>query len=179
LALPFVAVAAHAEDAQDFPSRTVRLVVPAAPGGPIDAVARISRRTQTAWPAAVVIENRAGAGTSTGAAFVAAAASDGIRSCGMPDSITVNPHLYPNVNPDPLKSSSRLPSSPPHAASRRAVPASALRISVGSLTTPGAGARLSIWRRRHGDVEPSHGVLLEQRTGVATTHIPFKERRPP
>ena len=72
LALPFVVVAAHAEEAQDFPSRTVKLVVPASPGGPIDAVARIlADGLKTAWPAAVVIENRAGAGTSTGAAFVA------------------------------------------------------------------------------------------------------------
>jgi len=106
LALPFVVVAAAAEEAQDFPSRTVKLVVPAAPGGPIDAVARIlADGLKTAWPAAVVIENRAGAGTSTGAAFVAAAPPDGYTLLVMPDSITVNPHLYPNINPDPLKTS--------------------------------------------------------------------------
>ena len=40
-ALPFALAAAQAEEAREFPSRTVRLVVPAAPGGPIDAVGRI------------------------------------------------------------------------------------------------------------------------------------------
>src|ERR1700733_14737243 len=103
--LPLVFAAAQAEEARDFPSRTVRLIVPAAPGGPIDAVARIlADGLKTRWPVPVVIENRAGAGPSTGAAFVAGAPPDGYTLLVMPDSITVNPSLYPNVNPDPLKS---------------------------------------------------------------------------
>src|SRR5258706_2685948 len=100
LALPFVVVAAPAEEAQDFPSRTVRLVVPAAPGGPIDAVARIlADGLKTAWPAAVVIENRAGAGTSTGAPFVAAAGPHRHSPPVMPGSGTRNPHPYRHAKP--------------------------------------------------------------------------------
>jgi len=49
-------------------------------------------------------ENRAGDGTSTGAAFVAGAPPDGYTLLVMSASITVNPSLYPNVNLDPLKS---------------------------------------------------------------------------
>ena len=180
LALPFVVVAAHAADAQDFPSRTVKLVVPAAPGGPIDAVARIlAEGLKTAWPAAVVIENRAGAGTSTGAAFVAAAPPDGYTLLVMPDSITVNPHLYPNVNPDPLKSFEPI-----------ALIATATQLLV---VRPGLGVAdfsefLDYARRRGTDVNMASAgtatlshlteVLLEQRTGVATTHIPFKGAAP-
>src|SRR5260370_42555645 len=94
LALPFVVVAAAAEEVQDFPSRTVKLVVPAAPGGPIDAVARIlADGLKTAWPAAVVIENLAGAGTSTGAAFVAAAPPGGSTPPVAPASLPAQPHL--------------------------------------------------------------------------------------
>ena len=180
LALPFVVVAAPAEEAQDFPSRTVRLVVPAAPGGPIDAVARIlADGLKTVWPAAVVIENRAGAGTSTGAAFVAAAPPDGYTLLVMPDSITVNPHLYPNVNPDPLKSFEPI-----------ALIATATQLLV---VRPGLGVAdfkqfLDYARRRGSDVNMASAgtatlshlteVLLEQRTGVATTHIPFKGAAP-
>jgi tripartite-type tricarboxylate transporter receptor subunit TctC len=180
LALPFAVAAAHAEEAQDFPSRTVKLVVPAAPGGPIDAVARIvADGLKTVWPASVVVENRAGAGTSTGAGFVAAAAPDGYTLLVMPDSITVNPHLYPNVNPDPLKSFEPI-----------ALVATATQLLV---VRPGLGVAdfnqfLDYARRRSTDVNMASAgtatlshlteVLLEQRTGITTTHIPFKGAAP-
>ena len=180
LALPLVCVAAHAEDAQDFPSRTVKLVVPASPGGPLDAVARIvADALKTVWPTAVVVENRAGAGTSTGAAFVAAAPPDGYTLLVMPDSITVNPYLYPNVNPDPLKSFEPI-----------ALIATATQLLV---VRPDLGVAdfdqfLDYARRRGSDVNMASAgtatlshlteVLLEQRTSIATTHIPFKGAAP-
>src|SRR5215468_7572490 len=179
-ALLFTLNAAHAEEAQDFPSRTVRLVVPAAPGGPIDAVARIlADGLKTAWPVAVVIENRAGAGTSTGAAFVAAAPPDGYTLLVMPDSITVNPYLYPNTNPDPLKSFQPI-----------ALIATATQLLVvrADLGVADFNQFLDHARRRGADVNMASAgtatlshlteVLLEQRTNIATTHIPFKGAAP-
>lgn len=179
-ALLFALVGAHAEDAQDFPSRAVRLVVPAAPGGPIDAVARIlADAFKIVWPVPVVVENRAGAGTSTGAAFVAAAPPDGYTLLVMPDSITINPSLYPNVNPDPLKSFEPI-----------ALIATATQLLV---VRPGLGVEnfnqfLDFARRRGSDVNMASAgtatlshlteVLLEQRTNIATTHIPFKGAAP-
>jgi tripartite-type tricarboxylate transporter receptor subunit TctC len=180
LALPFVFAAAHALEAPDFPSRTVKLVVPASPGGPIDAVARIvADGLKAVWPAPVVVENRAGAGTSTGAAFVAAAPPDGYTLLVMPDSITVNPYLYPNVNSDPLKSFEPI-----------ALIATATQLLV---VRPGLGVTdfgqfLDYARRRGTDVNMASAgtatlshltqVLLEQRSGIATTHIPFKGAAP-
>ena len=180
LALPLVFAEAHAEEAQDFPSRTVKLVVPASPGGPIDAVARIvADGLKTVWPSPVVVENRAGAGTSTGAAFVAAAPPDGYTLLVMPDSITVNPYLYPNVNPDPLKSFEPI-----------TLIATATQLLV---VRPGLGVGdfnqfLDYARHKGTDVNMASAgtatlshlteVLLEQRTGIATTHIPFKGAAP-
>src|SRR5215467_13878794 len=180
LALPFVFAEAHAEEAQDFPSRTVKLVVPASPGGPIDAVARIvADGLKTVWPSPVVVENRAGAGTSTGAAFVAAAPADGYTLLVMPDSITINPSLYPNVNPDPLKTFEPI-----------ALIATATQLLV---VRPGLGIAdfnqfLDFARRRGSDVNMASAgtatlshlteVLLEQRTSISTTHIPFKGAAP-
>ena len=180
LALPLVFAEAHAEEAQDFPSRTVKLVVPASPGGPIDAVARIvADGLKTVWPSPVVVENRAGAGTSTGAAFVAAAPADGYTLLVMPDSITVNPYLYPNVNPDPLKSFEPI-----------ALIATATQLLV---VRPGLGVGgfnqfLDYARHKGTDVNMASAgtatlshlteVLLEQRTSIATTHIPFKGAAP-
>src|SRR5688500_17163372 len=96
---------AQAEDAASYPSRTVRLIVPAAPGGPIDAVARIlGDALKAAWPVPVVVENKPGAGTSTGGVYVAQSEPDGYTLLVTPDSIAVNPSLYPNLGYDPLKS---------------------------------------------------------------------------
>ncbi len=178
--LPFVFATAQAEEAREFPSRTVRLIVPAAPGGPIDAVARIlADGLKTQWPVPVVIENRAGAGTSTGAAFVAGAPPDGYTLLVMPDSITVNPSLYPNVNPDPLKSFEPI-----------ALIATATQLLV---VRPGLGVAdlrgfLDFARRKGTDLNMASAgtatlshlteVLLEQRSGIATTHIPFKGAAP-
>jgi tripartite-type tricarboxylate transporter receptor subunit TctC len=61
-----------------FPDRTIRIIVPFAPGGPIDAIARpLATTMQEIMSATVVIENRSGAGGITGSESVASAAADG------------------------------------------------------------------------------------------------------
>ncbi|SDJ27743.1 MULTISPECIES: Bug family tripartite tricarboxylate transporter substrate binding protein [Bradyrhizobium] len=61
-----------------FPDRTIRIIVPFAPGGPIDAIARpLATTMQEILGATVVIENRSGAGGITGSESVASAAADG------------------------------------------------------------------------------------------------------
>ena len=95
---------AQAQDAADYPSRTVRLIVPSSAGGPVDAVARIlADAFKTVWKEPVVVESKPGAGNSTGALFVANSPPDGYTLLVISDSITVNPSLYPALNKDPLK----------------------------------------------------------------------------
>src|SRR5262249_36631995 len=61
-----------------FPDPTIRIIVPFAPGGPIDAIARpLAAAMQEILGATVVIENRSGAGGITGTESVASAAADG------------------------------------------------------------------------------------------------------
>lgn len=61
-----------------FPDRTIKIIVPFAPGGPIDAIARpLAVAMQEIIGATVVIENRSGAGGITGSESVASAAADG------------------------------------------------------------------------------------------------------
>jgi tripartite-type tricarboxylate transporter receptor subunit TctC len=73
-----VAQAPAAGAAQAFPNKAVRIVVPFPPGGSADATARIiGERMSAAWSQPVLVENKPGAGTTLGAAFVADSAPDG------------------------------------------------------------------------------------------------------
>lgn len=80
LAAAMVACVSHAAivSAQTFPTKAVRIVVPQAPGGASDALARIiGQRLSDRWHQPVVVENRAGAGGLIGTDAVAKAAPDG------------------------------------------------------------------------------------------------------
>ena len=104
LALMAAVSTSRAEDAPAFPTRTVRLIVPAAPGGPVDVVARhLADALKSTWTEPVVVENKPGAGNSTGAIYVAQSPPDGHTLLLISDSITVNPSLYPNLDKDPLQ----------------------------------------------------------------------------
>src|SRR5271167_175058 len=62
----------------DFPSRTVRFIVPFAPGGGVDIVARlVAPKLSELWGQSVVVENRAGAGGGVAAEYVAHQPADG------------------------------------------------------------------------------------------------------
>jgi tripartite-type tricarboxylate transporter receptor subunit TctC len=79
LVVTLAGFAAGSRDAEAaFPDRTIRIIVPFAPGGPIDAIARpLATAMQEIIGATVVIENRSGAGGITGSESVASAAADG------------------------------------------------------------------------------------------------------
>jgi tripartite-type tricarboxylate transporter receptor subunit TctC len=72
------AIFAHATCAQTYPSKPVRLIVPFAPGGSTDLVARlIGQKLTEAWGQQVIVENRPGAGGTIGVDFVAKSPPDG------------------------------------------------------------------------------------------------------
>mgnify|MGYP000964157159 CR=1 FL=1 len=94
---------AHADG---YPAKPVQLIVPFPPGGAVDIVGRlISKKLGERLGQAVVIENKAGAGTIVGASFVANAPADGytlLISSG--STFTVNPALHAKLPYDPVKS---------------------------------------------------------------------------
>lgn len=97
-------IAAPALRAQS--ARTVRMVVPFPPGGSTDILGRaIAMRLATQMGINVIVENRAGAGGSLGAAEVAKSAADGnTLMMGHIGTLAVNPHIYPNLAYDPVRS---------------------------------------------------------------------------
>jgi tripartite-type tricarboxylate transporter receptor subunit TctC len=102
-ALPGVLVG-HAAVAQGFPARPVRLVVPFSAGGPTDAIARlVAARLEAAWGLPVVVENRPGAGGSTGSAVVARAAPDGHVLLVTANSHAINPAVLRSLPFDTMR----------------------------------------------------------------------------
>jgi tripartite-type tricarboxylate transporter receptor subunit TctC len=106
LALPTIASAqGRSPDADAWPRRTVRLVVPFAPGGSTDVAARIlAERMGQTLGQTVVVENRSGSGGLVGADAVAKAAPDGytllMATTGL---LAIAPHLYPQMPFDPTR----------------------------------------------------------------------------
>jgi len=88
-----------------YPSRPVRMIVPFAPAGPTDVIARvIAQKLGDLWGNQVIVDNRAGAGGNIGMALAANAPPDGYTILVVSSSYVVNPSLYAKIPYDPYKS---------------------------------------------------------------------------
>lgn len=87
-----------------YPDRPVRIVVPFAPGGPTDVMARVlSAGLTAALGQPVIVENRGGGGGNIGAAHVARSAPDGTTLLVVSTGFVVNPSLFRNPGYDPVR----------------------------------------------------------------------------
>ncbi len=96
--------AARAQTAANgWPNRPVHLIVPLAPGGPTDSVARIlAEQLSKMWGHEVVIDNKAGGGTNIGNEFVAHSNPDGYTALYGTSSLAANAALYRSLGYDPI-----------------------------------------------------------------------------
>jgi tripartite-type tricarboxylate transporter receptor subunit TctC len=90
---------------QNYPTRSITLIVPYPPGGGVDALARIvAEKLSAALKQQVVVDNRGGGGGNPGARAVAKAAPDGYTLLlGHSGTMSINPSLYANAGYDPRK----------------------------------------------------------------------------
>ena len=96
LALGSWCVPGHAQ--ADYPTKSVRIIVPYAPGGGADTAARaIAQRLTQALGQSFVVENKAGAATQTGTVAVTRAAPDGYTLLLGTDNLATNAVLYPKL----------------------------------------------------------------------------------
>lgn len=102
LSAPFLPRSAHAAWPADKP---VKILVPFAPGGPTDVVARVVAQglTEALGGAAVVVENKAGAGGNIAIGQAARSDADGYTLLIVSSAYLLNPSLYETVPYDPLK----------------------------------------------------------------------------
>lgn len=108
LAMTFTALAtlcAPAAWAQDFPSKTIEIVVPYPPGGSTDVVARkLQQKLSELWGKPVMVDNRPGGNGNIGTAYVAKSPADGHRILlSTSPLLTLNPHVHANPGFDAFK----------------------------------------------------------------------------
>ena len=88
----------------DYPNRTIKVVIPFAPGGPSDIVGRIlMQQISENMGKSIIIENKPGAGSNIGIQQVAKSAPDGYTLLLVSSTFVINPSLYPNPGFDAVK----------------------------------------------------------------------------
>ncbi|WP_291298396.1 tripartite tricarboxylate transporter substrate binding protein [Elioraea sp.] len=164
-----------------WPNGPIRFVVPFAPGGTTDIMARlVGERLQVRLGVPVVVENRAGAGATVGSLVVAQAASDG-QTIVMSNiaSHAISPSLYRNIRYDPVKDFAHIAMVTVNPSVMVANP----RFEAQSLQ-----AYIALAKARPGRVDyatsgagsSNHliGVRLSLAAGVELNHIPYRGAGP-
>ena len=104
VAAALVAAASLCAQAQTYPAKQVRFVLPFPPGGPTDILGRtLSQKLTEQTGQAFVLDNRPGAGGNLGAEIAAKSAPDGYTIVLCAPSLAISPHLYKKMNYDPVK----------------------------------------------------------------------------
>jgi tripartite-type tricarboxylate transporter receptor subunit TctC len=177
LLLSLVSFAPTHADAQAYPAKIIKLVVPFGPGGPTDLAARVvAQVVQAGLGQNVVIENRPGAGGATGTKSVAAADPDGYTMLiGTSATLAVVPALVKTPGYDPIKSFAPV-AKISDSTTILIVPANFPANSVQELvayakTNPG---KLSYSSAGYGNQTQLAAELLLARAGIKAVHVPYK-----
>ncbi|MEY4295478.1 MAG: hypothetical protein RLY82_1166 [Pseudomonadota bacterium] len=93
-----------AVQAQSYPTRPIKIIVPATPGGAIDQIARsLADKLTVSLGQSVIVENKPGAANNLGTDFVAKSTADGYTLVIVASSHATNKHLYKSLPYDPVK----------------------------------------------------------------------------
>lgn len=171
-----VAAAAHAAA---FPERPITIVVPYAPGGAADAVARlVAARMGTRLGTSVIVDNKAGASGTIGAAYVAKAAPDGYTVLYDATPYSINPHLFPKLPyaADALQPLSLVLLAPNALIVKADSPFKTINDLVAKAKAqPG---KINFASGGSGTVQRLAAELLRQRLQLDMVHVPYKSGGP-
>ena len=162
--------------AQAYPSKPIKLIVPFAPGGFTDVVARIlGQKLSVSLGQQFVIENKAGAGSLIGTEFVAKAAPDGYTLVMVSTTHVISPWIYKSMPYDPIKSFtvvSKLVDSPYVLLVNPKVPARNVQEFIAlAKTAPGT---IHYASSGNGSAQHLMGGLFVSMTGAPLKHVPYR-----
>ena len=169
-----------AQTAANFPAKPIRIIVPFAPAGPNDIIARIVGQKWTElWGHPTVIENRGGAGGTIGVEYGSKAPPDGytVIMCGM-SNMAVAVGLYPKLGYDPheLTALSNVAIVPYALAVNPTVPAKTVKELVAVAKTK--KSLLSYGSSGTGAISHLAAELFKSMTGTDIVHVPYKGTAP-
>lgn len=163
-----------------YPTKPVRMIVPFAPGGGTDTVARvIGQKLMEIWPYPVVIDNRAGAGATIGTEITARAAADGYTVATISMTHAINVSLYRKLPYDPVADFSPV-----------ILAATTANILVIHPSVPARSVKelITLAKARPGQLNyPSSGVggvshlaahMFSSVAGIDLVHVPYKGAGP-
>ena len=166
--------------AASWPTRPVRLIVPFAPGGPTDTVARLlAEKLQAQWQQPVVVDYKPGAGTMLGTDFVAKSPADGYTLGMAITAHMINPSLQPKLPYDTKKDLagvSQVAEAHFGLFAHPSLPANTVAELIGyakknpgklSYATPGIGTGTHL-----------AGEMLDHMAGIDMVHVPYKGSAP-
>lgn len=172
-----VSAAANSATMVEYPSKPIRMVVPLAPGGTTDILARlVAQRLNDSWGSRIIVDNRPGAAGNIGTGIAAKATPDGYTlMMGFDGTLVINPAVYRELPFDtvrdfaPIVKVADLPliivAHPGVAAANIKDLVTLARTKPNSVTYSSAG---------HGSTGHLAGELLSQRIGIRMVHVPYK-----
>ena len=167
--------------AQAYPSKPIKLVVPFAPGGVTDVSGRIvATALSKKLNQQVVVENKPGASGNIGAQMVAKAEPDGYTLfLALDGTLVINPHAYEQIGFDALKDFApiaKIGDSVIIIVANPTVPVKTLQDVVALSKSNGKG--LEYGTSGNGSIVHVAGELLKQTSGANLIHVPYKGGAP-
>jgi len=173
LAALSASIEAHAAE---YPTKPIRLIVPFAPGGSNDIMARIAaQKFSESLSQQVIVDNRPGASGIVGTELAAKAPPDGYTLLMMSLTLTVNPSLYRKLPYDTVKDLipvSLIASAPLMLVVNPALPVKSVKeLIVHAKANPG---KLNFGSGGRGTTPHLAGEMLKAMAGLQMTHVPYK-----
>jgi len=178
--LAIAALCAATAQAEPYPARPVRFIIPFPPGGPTDIVARLAgERLSRAWNVQVIADNRPGGGGNIGTEQCARAPADGYTICMFSIAQSISPAIYPKLGFDPVRDFA-------HVTLLATLPS--LLVVHASLGVNSVQELIALAKAKPGALNYASGgsgtsshLLMEmfnQQAGVSTVHIIYKGTGP-
>jgi tripartite-type tricarboxylate transporter receptor subunit TctC len=167
--------------AQSYPSKPIRLVIPYPPGGGSDIIARpLTQLMSASMGQQIVVENRGGAGGNIGMDYVAKSPPDGYTLIwGITAQLAVNPSLYPKLSYDLIKDFapiSLMGIAPYVLVTHPALPVKSVKDLVALARAQ--PATLTFGSAGNGSGAHLAGAMLNSLANVQTVHVPYKGGAP-